>query len=172
MPSKTYEKTAILIGRFQPPHKGHEGLILSLLKTHKKLTVAIGSSCKKRQKENPFSAKERLFMLKKLFSQKKAKEKIKFTFLPDNPSNKKWAQIFCKKFPKEKYIIYSANPLVRKLLATYEFGKFLLVRRKSWQGKAIRKKIIEKKPYLSSIPAKLRNWMKGKGEKIMLNCQK
>ena len=172
MACKNSNKTALLLGRFQPPHKGHEALILHLLKKHKKLAVAIGSSNKSRTKTNPLRAKERLFLLKKLFSKKRGKGgKISFMLLPDNPSNKKWAQTFGKKFPKEKYILYSANPLARALLKSHNFGKAPLLRRKGWQGKAIRKKIIEKKPYFSGIPAALRNWMKNSGEEIIRSCQ-
>lgn len=50
---------AVYWGRFNPPHKGHLGLIKKILKKSDDLIVAIGSAQEKNTKRNPFSGMER-----------------------------------------------------------------------------------------------------------------
>ena len=54
---------AVLIGRFQPVHKGHGFLIEQALLKAKKLVIVIGSSFAARSLRNPFSAQERKDMI-------------------------------------------------------------------------------------------------------------
>ncbi|MFH1306145.1 MAG: adenylyltransferase/cytidyltransferase family protein [Candidatus Micrarchaeota archaeon] len=167
-------ENALFIGRFQPFHKGHEKAISYLLKKYKKIKIAIGSSQFSRTKENPFSARQRLFLLKKIISSRpKWKKRISFAFLPDNPSNAKWTKSFSSRFSSKKFAICSANPLVNSLLkkAGYKFDTPHLVKRIYWQGKKIRDKIRKKKSYLKDIPNAIKKYMKNKGEKIISTFQ-
>ena len=55
---------ALLIGRFQPFHKGHLQAIKKILKEANEVVIVIGSSQFKNTVENPFSAEERLEMIR------------------------------------------------------------------------------------------------------------
>lgn len=163
-------KSALFIGRFQPFHKGHVKAADYLLKKYKKIKIAIGSAQEKRTVANPFSAKERLSLIKKaVASHNDWKGRISFTFIKDAPSDAKWAAGVSKKFSRKEYSIFSANLLVRKLLsnAGYCLDRSPLYGRISWQGTKIRNKIRKGKKYADEIPSSIRKWMEEKGEKIV-----
>lgn len=62
-PPKQPKGTGLIIGRFQPVHKGHVKLIEESLKFVKKLKIGVGSSQFSDVPENPFSFDERELML-------------------------------------------------------------------------------------------------------------
>ena len=56
---------ALLIGRFQPFHNGHLKIIQNLSKEFSEVIIGIGSSQYAHALENPFTADERILMIKK-----------------------------------------------------------------------------------------------------------
>ena len=56
-------KVGILVGRFQPLHKGHVKAIEFARNNSEKLFVIVGSAEKSNQKRNPFSFEERKKMI-------------------------------------------------------------------------------------------------------------
>ncbi len=57
----------LVIGRFQPLHKGHEALIKAAIEDCVHVTVGIGSSKAKQSVKNPFSFEERAAMVRAAF---------------------------------------------------------------------------------------------------------
>lgn len=57
----------LVIGRFQPLHKGHEALIRAAIEDCVHVTVGIGSSTAKQSPTNPFSYEERANMVRAVF---------------------------------------------------------------------------------------------------------
>ena len=53
----------LLIGRFQPFHLGHLDAVLFALSRVENLWIGIGSSNKRNEKKNPFTADERIEMI-------------------------------------------------------------------------------------------------------------
>jgi len=153
------QKHALFIGRFQPPHNGHKKTIFRLLNSYKSLTIAIGSSNKAKSEKNPFSAKTRLYLLKNLIP---PKSNVRFVFLADNPSNDEWTKNVLKRFSKQKYIVVSANKLVRSLLSNvgYELDLSSLYNRHKWEGKKIRLLIKNNKDYKNLIPKQVFKYIK------------
>lgn len=66
----------LILGRFQPLHKGHLKVIQDASMLGGKLVVAIGSAQKGHEKDNPFDAYERERMLKALFEKEEIDAKI------------------------------------------------------------------------------------------------
>lgn len=62
-------KIGVFLARFQPLHKSHEYIIRKVIKENDKAYVFIGSAQKSRQKRNPFTIEERLFMFSKVFGE-------------------------------------------------------------------------------------------------------
>ena len=92
----------IVIGRFQPFHKGHAYLINRALKLCDKLIIGIGSS-NFSNKDNPFSCEKRLEMVKKFIKEssftKASADKgkiIKVVPIPDVPDDNEWLKITVK----------------------------------------------------------------------------
>ena len=63
---KNYSQ-GVILGRFNPLHKGHVHLIKEALKRCQNVLVFIGSSQESRTSRNPFSYEERKAMLEKVF---------------------------------------------------------------------------------------------------------
>lgn len=79
----------LLIGRFQPFHKGHlEAVKIGLSKVDK-LWIGIGSSNKSHEKRNPFTADERKEMILSSLDPKML-ERVKIFFVPDTGDHEKW----------------------------------------------------------------------------------
>lgn len=85
--------TGIVIGRFQPFHKGHAYLIQKALKLCDKLIIGIGSS-NISNKDNPFSYEKRLEMVEIFIENKKLQDRItKIVPIPDVFNDDKWFKI-------------------------------------------------------------------------------
>lgn len=75
-------KLSIVIGRFQPIHKGHECLIQAAIDSAENTLVIVGSVNKPRTPKNPFTFEERRSLIQKLF-----KSKLEFCGIEDNTYN-------------------------------------------------------------------------------------
>ena len=63
--------TALFIGRFQPFHNGHLSIIKKILKEVDSLLLVVGSSQESNTTLNPFSAEERIKMIKAVIEKEK-----------------------------------------------------------------------------------------------------
>lgn len=57
----------LLIGRFQPFHRGHESIVLKMLEECDKVIITVGSAQESNTKLNPFTYEYRRFMVQKVF---------------------------------------------------------------------------------------------------------
>jgi len=74
-------KYSLMIGRWQPLHKGHIKLIRKVLNQGNKVCIGIRDS--KKDNKNPYSIEERIDMIKQEFGQEIINETIKYVALPD-----------------------------------------------------------------------------------------
>ncbi|HEY0065480.1 MAG TPA: bifunctional nicotinamide-nucleotide adenylyltransferase/Nudix hydroxylase [Telluria sp.] len=81
---------AVLIGRFQPFHNGHAGLLERALATAPKVLVVLGSSFHARNAKNPFTWHERVAMIEASLGEA---EKARITFVPvrDYYNDQRWS---------------------------------------------------------------------------------
>ncbi|MEN9865727.1 MAG: hypothetical protein RL748_1317 [Pseudomonadota bacterium] len=81
---------AVLIGRFQPFHNGHLGLLQTALEHAPRVAVILGSSLRARNSKNPFTWQERANMIQACLSPEQA---ARVTFLPvrDYYEDTRWA---------------------------------------------------------------------------------
>lgn len=82
-------KLSLVIGRFQPCHNGHLTLIDEARKQGEKTLVLIGSAGKLPDFKNPFSADERLNLLKQVNPEG---DDIIYRTLRDKPTDDEWVQ--------------------------------------------------------------------------------
>jgi bifunctional NMN adenylyltransferase/nudix hydrolase len=73
---------AVFIGRFQPIHDGHLKTIKIALSNAKKLILVIGSYKRSRSTRNPWTAQERMLMIKSCLTSQERK-RIHFVFIRD-----------------------------------------------------------------------------------------
>ena len=61
-------KKGLILGRFQPLHMGHLSIFESVIDNDEELVICVGSSNKKRTKENPYTSIERIQMIEYVLS--------------------------------------------------------------------------------------------------------
>jgi bifunctional NMN adenylyltransferase/nudix hydrolase len=95
----------LVIGRFQPFHKGHLNLVRKALKRGDKTIVLLGSGDQERTAKNTWSVDERLSMIKPCFTPEEL-GKLIFLSIPDYPSNEAWVahveRVLSQYGPQEK----------------------------------------------------------------------
>lgn len=146
--------TALLVGRFQPPHNGHLFLINKALKIADKLIIVIGSANVSQTEDNPWSYQERLEMLEKVIKNEKITKQI-LKIIPSNdvPEDEKWQEELLKNTGKFE-IVVSNNDWVNDILgkAGYPIYRTGLFNREELEGVKIRKLIKQNQPWQNRVP--------------------
>ena len=83
-------KVGILVGRFQPLHKGHVEAIEFAKNNSDKLYIIIGSAEKSNQKRNPFSFEERKRMIELAINEKELQDNISIVPINDANNHMEW----------------------------------------------------------------------------------
>ena len=60
-------KHSFLVSRFQPLHNGHKALIDKMISESENATIVLGTAQESRTEKNPFTAEERIEMVKNLY---------------------------------------------------------------------------------------------------------
>ena len=157
--NKMDTKTALLIGRFQPLHSGHIKVIEEIAKDFNEIIIGIGSSQESHTQKNPFTAGERLTMLKNsLDSLKNRNNNFKnFNYLiipiPDVNNNSIWVSHVISLTP-EFDVVYTRNKLVTRLFkeAGFVVRRQGLYDRGRHEGTEIRRKIFEGEGWEELVP--------------------
>lgn len=82
---------AVLIGRFQPFHCGHAGLLQKALATAPKVVIVLGSSFHARSAKNPFTWQERAAMIGATL-ERGERERVSFVPVRDYYDDTQWAE--------------------------------------------------------------------------------
>ena len=108
--------TAALIGRFQPFHLGHLDLIRQILTESNNVILIIGSSQANFTPHNPFTAGERIQMIRNsLMESKICLEKVTLTHVMDNQNNYGWFSNL-KSFAPPFDVLYTGNVFIKLLI--------------------------------------------------------
>lgn len=113
---------AVYAGRFQPPHLGHISVIKWALERIDELIIVIGTAQESHTVVNPFTAGERLVMLKLALKEAGINlDRVYIVPVPDILMNSVWVHYLSMYVPKFKYGV-ARNPLVIRLFreAGYE----------------------------------------------------
>lgn len=76
-----------IVSRFQPFHNGHKSLVDKMLKESKYGTIVLGLAQESRTAKNPFTAEERIFMIKNVYGDLK---NLNIFAVNDIPNDNKW----------------------------------------------------------------------------------
>ncbi|MFA5303230.1 MAG: adenylyltransferase/cytidyltransferase family protein [Candidatus Nanoarchaeia archaeon] len=157
--------TALVIGRFQPFHKGHEFLIKEALKENESIIIAVGSSQESRTKKNPFNYKERKKLIQSCFKD------AKIIPVPDYESDDDWVN-YLLKFKFE--IVYSNNKWVDEIFSKIKFKVKKIKELQNISSTIIRKMIIDnEKSYKKLMPKNCLKVMNDiNAERIIKECFK
>jgi len=114
-------KRALIPGRFQPPHWGHFRLIRWTLERFDEVIVAVGSAQKSHTFTNPFTAGERIEMIR-LGAREAGIDLSRLIIVPvpDIETNyvwPRWVELLTPRFD----CVVSGNPLVVQLFREYGY---------------------------------------------------
>ena len=96
----------LYVGRFQPFHLGHLGAIKAVLKEVDELVIVIGSAQYSHNSNNPFTAGERLVMIRRALQEAKVDySKLWIVPVPDVHLHMLWVSALEGYTPKFKVVI-------------------------------------------------------------------
>jgi len=150
-------KRALIIGRFQPLHLGHMNVIEEAAREYDEIIIGIGSSQESHTLKNPFTAGERIMMIKNSLDELNNTRNNKLNYLiipiPDIHNNSIWVAHVCSLVP-EFNVVYSRNNLVKRLFreAGFTVKEQELYDRGKHEGTEIRRKIAEGKKWENLVP--------------------
>jgi nicotinamide-nucleotide adenylyltransferase len=98
----------LLIGRFQPFHKGHLSAVSFGLSKVENLWIGIGSSNISHEKKNPFTADERKEMILSSLDLESLK-RVKIFYIPDIGDHEKWTNHVNSIVPKYDVVFSNDN---------------------------------------------------------------
>jgi nicotinamide-nucleotide adenylyltransferase len=105
----------LYVGRFQPFHLGHLESIKRILEEVEELVVVIGSAQYSHTKDNPFTAGERLVMIRKAMEEAKVDySRVWVVPVPDVHLHMMWVSAVKGYTPKFQ-IVYTNEPLTKRL---------------------------------------------------------
>ncbi len=135
----------LYVGRFQPFHLGHIESIRSILHEVEELVVVIGSAQYSHNIENPFTAGERLVMIRNALQEAKIdSSQVWIVPVPDVHLHMMWVSEVEGYTPKFQ-IVYSNEPLTRRLFieAGYKVKSLPYYERQFYSSTVIRQKMLE-----------------------------
>ena len=144
-------KRAFYIGRFQPFHLGHYFTICTIAKEVDELVIGIGSAQKSHDSANPFTAGERVMMIRHALEN----ADVKHYAIPieDLQRNAVWVSHIISMSPPFD-VVYSNNPLVIQLFreANMDVRQPPMFNRKGYSGTEIRKKMLQGDDWRQLVP--------------------
>jgi nicotinamide-nucleotide adenylyltransferase len=107
---------AAMIGRFQPFHLGHLELVRQVLDENDEIVILIGSSQTNYTLKNPFTAGERVWMIRDTLIESKIDMcKVYLINATDDENNAKWFSNIRSLSPPFN-VLYTGNNFIRTLL--------------------------------------------------------
>ncbi len=145
---------AFFIGRFQPVHNGHVYALKYILERHKQIIIGIGSALESHTLRNPFTAGERLEMLRLTMDFLGIDCRDYYIIaIPDTDVHITWVSIVEMLTPKFN-VVYSNDPLTRRLFkeAGYEVRAIPLYERNIYSGEEFRRRVISGGNWKELVP--------------------
>jgi len=158
------------VGRFQPFHLGHLEAVKHILTKVDELVIVVGSAHDSHTVENPFTAGERITMIRLALKEAKI-DANRYTVLPlpDAEFHKVWVSHLLSQTPSFD-LVFTNEPLTGRLLkeAGMRVEKIPMFNRTSFTATEVRKRIIEGRIWEELLPKSVSTYVKQiKGEERM-----
>jgi nicotinamide-nucleotide adenylyltransferase len=144
----------LYVGRFQPFHLGHLGAIKAALKEIDELVIVIGSAQYSHKVNNPFTAGERLVMIRQaLLEAKLDPSRLWIVPVPDVHLHMLWVSALEGYTPKFN-VVFSNEPLTRRLFmeSGYQVKNIEFYVRKTYMSTVIREKMLQGDSWMELVP--------------------
>lgn len=144
----------LYVGRFQPFHLGHLSAIKEVLEEVEELVVVIGSAQYSHNFNNPFTAGERLVMVRTALEECGVDSKrVWIVPVPDVHLHMMWVSSV-EGYTPHFDIVYSNEPLTRRLFmeSGYKVKPIRFFERKEYSSTEIREKMVKGQNWKKLVP--------------------
>ncbi len=144
----------LYVGRFQPFHRGHLEAVKEILSKVDELVIAIGSAQYSHNIHNPFTAGERLVMIRRALQEAKLDgSKLWIVPVPDVHLHMLWVAAL-EGYTPHFNVVYSNEPLTRRLFmeAGYKVEDIDFFERKVFTSTLIRERMLKDQNWTSLVP--------------------
>jgi nicotinamide-nucleotide adenylyltransferase len=144
----------LYVGRFQPFHLGHLEAIKRILDEVEELVVVIGSAQYSHNKANPFTAGERLVMIRSALEEARVDfSRVWVVPVPDVHLHMMWVSAVEGYTPKFQ-IVYSNEPLTKRLFmeSDYKVKGIPFFERQFYSSTLIRDKMLADDSWKTLVP--------------------
>jgi nicotinamide-nucleotide adenylyltransferase len=155
-------KRGLYVGRFQPVHKGHVKVIKDLLRKVDELVIVVGSAQYSHRLDNPFTAGERIAMLRKaLESEDIPLKRCWIIPVPDVHLHMMWVAEVVGYTPKFD-VVFTNEPLTRRLFleAGYKVEPVPFYKREIYSATEIRERMVNNKGWEELVPESAAQFIK------------
>ena len=144
----------LYVGRFQPFHLGHLEAIRIVLKSIDELVIVIGSAQYSHNANNPFTAGERLVMVRHALQEAGVNySRLWIVPVPDVHLHMLWVSALEGYTPKFN-VVFSNEPLTRRLFMEkgYKVKNIRFIQRKDYNSTLVREKMLKDESWTKLVP--------------------
>ena len=144
----------LYVGRFQPFHLGHLEAIQRVLKEADEAVIVIGSAQYSHNTNNPFTAGERLVMIRRALKEADVDySRVWGVPVPDVHLHMLWVAAL-EGYTPPFNVVYSNEPLTRRLFmeAGYKVKSIRFYDRKEYNSTLVREKMLQGDSWTSLVP--------------------
>jgi len=152
----------LFVGRFQPFHVGHLKAVKDILKELDELVIVVGSSQYSHRVDNPFTAGERVTMIRRALEEEGiSPSRYWIVPVPDVHVHMTWVAQVLGYTPKFS-VVYTNEPLTRRLFieAGYDVKPVPFYRREVYSATEIRKRMLNGKNWEELLPSRVVKFIK------------
>jgi len=156
------DKRGLYVGRFQPFHLGHLSAIREVLKEVDELVIVIGSAQYSHNVSNPFTAGERLVMVREALEEYGVDyRQVWIVPVPDVHLHMMWVSSL-EGYTPNFDAVYSNEPLTRRLFteAGYKVKPIRFFDRKLYSSTEIRERIVKDEAWEKLVPKSVARFIK------------
>jgi len=147
-------KRGLYVGRFQPFHLGHLSVVKKILEEVDEIVIVIGSAQYSHELANPFTAGERLVMVRRALEEAGVDGgRVWIVPVPDVRLHMMWVSALEGYAPKFD-VVFSNEPLTHRLFmeAGYKVKSVAFYDRKVYSSTQIREKMIRDESWKKLVP--------------------
>lgn len=154
-------KRGLFVGRFQPFHRGHLKAVKDILEKLDELVIVVGSSQYSHRMDNPFTAGERVTMIRRALEKGISPSRYWIVPVPDVHVHMTWVAQVVGYTPKFT-VVYTNDPLTRRLFieAGYEVKPVPFHKREFYSATEIRKRMLNGKNWEELLPSSVAQFIK------------
>ena len=154
------ELPALFIGRFQPFHKGHLFMIKSILDSHARIIIGIGSAQYSNTLRNPFTSNERLTMIDMALKEESI-DSYEVIGIDDTNNHAIWVSHVESLVPDFAFV-FSNDPVTLRLFRekNHKAREPPLHRREMYSGTEVRRRMMAGENWEELVPPVVADYIK------------